>query len=137
MSTMRCGTCLRDFAPEEFFEHGCPPADARSRVDYDSRVRAIEDATRLMHDMRQPAPERHLSSTFTHVKTSASQLDRFDVVELARFLLNIEDELAEVHPGPCSERSQPVMDAYPEPCNLLAGHDGDHVAVSGMRWGAA
>lgn len=45
-------------------------------VDYDARVRAVEDATRLVLAMTGETTE---------------PLDRFDVVELARFLLDIED----------------------------------------------
>jgi hypothetical protein len=51
---------------------------------YDDRIRAVENATRLMRDMAAEPQQR--------------ALDRFEVTELARFLLGL-DEPADAEGG--------------------------------------
>jgi hypothetical protein len=66
-------------------------------ADYDDRMRAVGDATRLLRDMTTPPPPRTQSTgTFTTTSTyfAGKPLDRFEVVELARFLLGLDNEPA-------------------------------------------
>jgi hypothetical protein len=56
-------------------------------ADYDVRVQAVRDATDLMLAMQPPAPQPIFGGA-----PAPRPLDRFEVVELARFLLGLDDE---------------------------------------------
>lgn len=61
-------------------------------ADYDARVRAIRDATLLMHAMQAPFVPDGPTVTYLPNVREHPPLDRFEVVELARFLLGLDDE---------------------------------------------
>jgi hypothetical protein len=59
---------------------------------YDDRIRAITDATRLLREMATPAPPSGTAVTYIRLpELPPAALDRFEVTELARFLLGMDD----------------------------------------------
>jgi hypothetical protein len=61
---------------------------------YDDRIRAITDATRLLREMTTPPSSPGFTVTSPGVTVTyepARSLDRFEVTELARFLLGMDD----------------------------------------------
>jgi hypothetical protein len=61
---------------------------------YDDRIRAITDATRLLREMTTPPSSPGVTVTYERARS----LDRFEVTELARFLLGL-DEAADAEGG--------------------------------------
>jgi hypothetical protein len=57
--------------------------------DYAARTKAIEDATSLMRDMQTSTR----SGVYNSGPFAAPALDRFEVTELARFLLGLDAEV--------------------------------------------
>jgi hypothetical protein len=60
-------------------------------ADYDARIRAVQDATRLLFAM-QDRPEGAGRSVYLPGGPRWQPLDRFEVTELARFLLGLDDD---------------------------------------------
>jgi hypothetical protein len=59
---------------------------------YDDRIRAITDATRLLCEMTSPQPPTGTAVTYVRLpELPPPPLDRFEVTELARFLLGLDD----------------------------------------------
>lgn len=102
--------------------------------DYEARHTAVVDATRLVREMHEPATPQ-TSATFTLASVSRPPLEIFDVLEVARFLLDEEDD-GMVRPGPCPETLRRIGGDGIDICRLLAGHAGDHLGSGDLRWSA-
>lgn len=62
-------------------------------ADYDARVKAVQDATALMCAMSETRlPPGITVQVGASARPVTKPLDRFEVVELARFLLGLDDE---------------------------------------------
>lgn len=74
--------------------------------DYGARVRAVEDATRLMLAMVRPETADR-GPTYSTLPQPRPTLDRFDVLEVARFLLDEDVPDAPAECGSCGYAHAP------------------------------
>jgi hypothetical protein len=74
-------------------------------ADYDARIRAVQDATRLLFAMQDRPDSTSRTVPYLPSGPRYAPLDRFEVVELARFLLGIDDDDTTRQP-PCGERAE-------------------------------
>lgn len=102
---------------------------------YDERNAAFEDAVRLLR-LIHPDPPRTAGDVFLNTPRSAPAFDMFDVLSVARFLLDEEDTGPEA--GACFAEAPRIgagtAASAPTVCNLTAGHDGAHRSSDGCQW---
>jgi hypothetical protein len=79
--------------------------------DYQHRLRAVEDATRLVRGL-YPEPVKPPGSS-TYYSSTVPVIDRFDVLEVARFLLDEEGEPVRWEICPDCDKKTPIAQSMP------------------------